>query len=358
MTGSVVDTTNAHSNQILAMTQTYHKILGDDFLFFSPTIKRQKNANGYHQQIKVFFKSRWMRYLELSIKLKLFHSKKIRKDELIITRDIFLAYIFNRKSNKVLYEVHNQFHTQLGQFLIKRLISKIGFIFSCNGLREYFKNQYGISGNHALVAHNGVFLDKYQNLNIKRAHVLKKHSLPEEKTILLHSGSLYKGRGIELLEPIVNSYDDVFVVCVGGKPDDVKYWKNFYKKNQNIAFLGHFNSDELIEIQKVSDINFLPMTENNPIWWATSPLKLFEYLASPGILLASKKGSLLEVVNEENALLFNPYDTKDLIKKMEIYFHQPEEIKRIKNNQKKLARVYTWNNRALKILEFGQSVKL
>ena len=355
ITGSELSTRNAHSNQISAMTKTYKKILKDDFLFFSVTRDKNKKDNDYNNYIFSKTNNRFTKYLKLCLTVSIRYRKKIKMHQTVITRDIFVAYYFKKLGFNVAYEVHNQFHTKAGRFLIRRLRNKILYIFSCKGLQDYFIERYNVPKNHSLVAHNGVFIENYSPLSQdKITAIKKKYDLPLNKTILLHSGSLYKGRGIELLKPIMDKFNKMYCVCVGGQPKDIEYWEEYYKEYPSIKFLGHFNSEMLIDVQRISDINFLPVTKNNKIWWATSPLKLFEYLASPGYLLASNVGSINEIISEDSAVIFDPYDEVDLVQKVEQIL-EGKVSENILKNQKILAEKYTWFNRAKNILHFVNS---
>jgi glycosyltransferase involved in cell wall biosynthesis len=67
-------------------------------------------------------------------------------------------------------------------------------------------------------------------------------------------------------------------------------------------------------------------SEKSPIYWCTSPNKIFEYMATNNPILAPNIGSIPEILNESNSYIFNIDDDSDLIDKIRIIMNNDNNI--------------------------------
>lgn len=169
----------------------------------------------------------------------------------------------------------------------------------------------------------------------------------------MHTGSLYEGRGAELFEVIIKNFPEIYFVQVGGSKEYVDKWKKYYKSYNNFQIIGHQDNDTLIRYQMSADLLFLPMTKKNPIWWCTSPMKIFEYMATGIPILGSNIGSVGEVITEKNAIVFNPEDEDCIVNGVKFFLGNKQEVNKLA--QKALEDIiqrYSWEIRGNNILEF------
>jgi len=177
--------------------------------------------------------------------------------------------------------------------------------------------------------------------------------LPQNKTIVMHTGSLFAGRGAELFDSVIRNFPELCFVQVGGKPVDIKNWQEHYKNYSNITFIGHQGNTTLIKYQMAADLMFLPMTKASKIWWCTSPMKLFEYMATGNPICTSRVGSLCEVVNEANSLQFDPENEQSIISAIQYFIDNREDCTKL--GSLCLAEVrkdYSWQKRIDRICRF------
>ena len=76
-------------------------------------------------------------------------------------------------------------------------------------------------------------------------------------------------------------------------------------KINNVKLLLKIERKNLLNHIKEADILLLPNTDDKINSW-TSPIKLFEYMASKRIIISSKIDSLREVIDENSAVFFIP----------------------------------------------------
>ena len=78
----------------------------------------------------------------------------------------------------------------------------------------------------------------------------------------------------------------------------------------------------------------------------TSPMKLFEYLAAGRPIVASRLPSLLEIVDENSAVIVEPNDPEALARGIEKVFADDKYAKMLAENARKLSLKYSWEERA------------
>jgi len=86
-----------------------------------------------------------------------------------------------------------------------------------------------------------------------------------------------------------------------------------------------------------------------------SPLKLFEYLASGNIIIASKLPVYSHILkNNYNSLLCNPNNPKEWGVKINKVLSDPHRYRYLAKNSLLTVKKYTWFNRAKEILNFAK----
>ena len=104
--------------------------------------------------------------------------------------------------------------------------------------------------------------------------------------------------------------------------------------------------DKVIFYQIACDYLILPMKKKGSLWWCTSPLKLFEYMATKNLIISSNIGSLKEILNNKNCIIYS----KDVIRGL-------NDALRVKDNSfvdqafQDVRKNYTWKIRAKNILK-------
>lgn len=279
---------------------------------------------------------------------------KIDKQAIVYTRDPEIGWLFNLRGCRTVYEAHTWPGNRI--WLYKFLIKKINKIIAISrGLADVFIKA-GYPKSRILVAADGVDLEKFDiDLDIEQAR--NKLNLPLDKKIVLYIGHLYEWKGAQDLAEAANLLEDNYLtVFVGGVNNDVAIFK---EKNQaliqegKIAVYQHQSRDLMPRWLKAADVLILPnKSRENISKYFTSPLKLFEYMASQGPVVASDLPSLREVLNEKNCLFFKPDEAKDLAEKIAWLLENPETADKIAEQAYQDVKNYTWERRARNIINF------
>ena len=171
---------------------------------------------------------------------------------------------------------------------------------------------------------------------------------------VLHTGSPYKGRGIENFIEICKASKDIFFIHIGGKVNELLELRKIAKKKRisNCLFLPNLSEDIIIKYQKGADLLFYIITEDWPTFWCCSPLKIPEYMASGTPILAPSIGSIKEMIDENNAFIFDPIEGSLKNSILEVKSNPILAEKKSKAAFNKVRKKYTWNIRANLLLKF------
>jgi glycosyltransferase involved in cell wall biosynthesis len=224
-----------------------------------------------------------------------------------------------------------------------------------NFLKKSLETQ-GIDAKNILVASDGVDFEEF-NLQISRAEAREKLGLPIDKKLVVYTGHLYDWKGAQTLADAATHLPaEVQVVFVGGTNEDAD---NFKEKNQNvknIIITGHKPHSQIPFYLKAADVLVLPNSGKEKIsQFYTSPLKLFEYMASGTPIVASYLPSLLEVLNEGNSVLVKPDNPQTLAEGISKNLRDKQFAVEISLQALKESKEYSWQKRAERIIDFIKS---
>jgi len=211
-----------------------------------------------------------------------------------------------------------------------------------------------INEEKVLVSPDGVNLERF-TLNIDRAEARKKVGLPMDKKIILYSGSFYSydWKGVDILLEVSKYLSgDCLVVLVGEYENKLAEMKDKYKSGK-IILLGQKSYAEVPDYLKSADVLVLPNKKGDAVSEKyTSPLKLFEYMASGTPIVASNLPSIKEILNENNAVLVEPNNPEALAFGIKRVLKDGEFSAKILKQALKDVQNYTWDKRARTILNF------
>jgi len=275
-----------------------------------------------------------------------------KRDFVIYTRDKFLSPISFFKKN-LIFEAHsfpgNYF---LYSLFLKRLK---GVVVITEKLKERFM-EHGIAGNKILVAPDGVDFGMF-DIGESQAACREKLGLPQDKKIVLYTGHLYEWKGANtLLEAARNfqfSISNFQFIFVGGTKEDIESFKDKARDLKNVLVVGHRHYSEIPYWLKAADVLVLPNSGKIEIsrHW-TSPMKLFEYMASKRPIVASDLPSIREILNEQNSVLAKPDNPEQLAQAIKEVLQNHELSDRISAKSFEDAKEFTWQKRAEKIYEY------
>ncbi len=279
------------------------------------------------------------------------------KGSWVMTRNSEIAWLFHLKGYKTVYYGH--FWPE-GKNILFRFFLRGADAVICNsrGTAEAFK-EHGF--RNVVTIQNGVDLEDF-SFKAGKEKLRKELALPPEKKIALYAGHLYAWKGTDILfeaAELLKDSPDTVLVLVGGTPDDhEKRAREAREKGlTNVLLVGHRQKSLIPRYLRSADVLLLP---NVPISAEsiryTSPIKMFEYMASGVPIVASALPSIREVLNEENALLVEAGNAKALAGGVKRILADTELARRISERARRDVSDFTWRSRAEEIRAFLEKV--
>jgi len=185
---------------------------------------------------------------------------------------------------------------------------------------------------------------------------------PRSPALVYYIGQLYPWKGVDVLVEAMPSVRGAELVIVGGLPpepdlDRVKRFVSSLSLDSRVRFRGFVPPRERsAEIVK-ADLLVIPLLDSTTARLFTSPLKLFEAMASGRPLVASDLPSIREILtHEENALLVPPGDAPALAAAIERLVSDRDLSRRLVARAFEDAKAYSWDRRAEAVSSFLESL--
>lgn len=342
----------ANRIQIISMARAWTNLLGNEFVLGVGSMD-EISAQGVNyivmgEGVKSYSLAwKYLRY----IKENEFTTVYCREEKLLFFMMLYNSLFF-RMPLTFCYELHHLVYMDV--WWHKFLLNRIDYLISITGTmrealvgKEYLKE-------HTLVAPDAADISLF-DIAISRHDARAKLGLPFEKKIVMYTGDIdepWKGVGT-LYEASKNFGEEYLFVNIGSKPHHVTYFRSLYPDRPNFLLLGHKPHAEIPLYLKSADVVVLPNSGKNEISRvSTSPMKLFEYMASGTPIVASDLQSIREILNERNAILVEPDNPGSLSAGIVCTLENPEQTEALAGQARCDVEKYTWDKRAAEIVRF------
>jgi len=270
---------------------------------------------------------------------------------------------------KLFYEAHGfpEKSTELHKLGI--LLNQIAGLITTNNQKRNRFQHIGIPPERILVAPNGVDLKRFKHRVFDKREARNSLSLPYDRRIIGYTGrleTLGKEKGVtQIIEAIAVLKRDspsskVTLCCVGG-PDEIRQKYQSYARQLGLSeveakFIEQVHPAEVPKYLSAFDICAMPFPWSQNYAYYMSPLKLFEYMASKRVILATKLPAVEEILKHKiNAYLVQPNDTKDLANGIHWLISHQKEAQRMADQAWQDVQEYSWEIRAERIVDFMKS---
>ena len=248
-------------------------------------------------------------------------------------------------------EIHDYFESSVG--LINRVVlPRLKYLIVTNAIKaEFLHKKYRIPRERMLVQPNAVAAKDFDILETRR-EARERLSLPQDERIIMYTGHLYAWKGGYTLAAAMEFIPNGTLYFVGGTDFDRNALQRFVAENQlpRISFIESQPHEKIPLYLRTADVVVLPNTAKEAVSREeTSPVKLFEYLASGTPIVATDLPSVREIVSEKEVIFAKPDDPRDMARAIENAFSADDARK---ESAISLARKHSWEDRARAISRF------
>jgi glycosyltransferase involved in cell wall biosynthesis len=324
---------NCELNILNSLKKVKFEKLKKNYLFTSKIQFNIKNITNYK---KINFIKR------VIFGYKVAKNIKNKKVDLIITRSLIASFFLSLSKINHFIEIH---HTLTGltkfiflnlDFINSRSIKKV--IFISKELAKQFEVKKKI------ILHDAIDLKNFP----------KKTSFKKIKNIG-YIGSLFSGRGIDIIMRLSKMNPDLNFFIVGKKKED----KMISRFPVNLEIKNFVIYSKVPKLLSQFDVLLMPYkrkvfvnSKNLNTADYCSPLKMFDYLASGKPIISSKMNGINEILKHKiNSILVEGEDLCKWNNALRLLINNKNLIKKISNNALKTSKFYTWENRVDTIIK-------
>lgn len=216
-----------------------------------------------------------------------------------------------------------------------------GFVAISSPIEKEFIS-VGIGHNRVFPIPNGIVTEQYQPVDASTKRALrKKLGLSARDSIIMYSGRLVRGKGVEHLlhtwEKVISSQKDVHLVIVGSGggislscEDELRRFVSDRGLDAAVTFTGF--TENVHEYLQAADLFVFP-TE-----YEAFGLSLVEAMACRLPVIATKVGGIPDIIRHlKNGILVEPGDSEALAREITNLLNQPQLAQSLAENARRTA---------------------
>jgi glycosyltransferase involved in cell wall biosynthesis len=172
--------------------------------------------------------------------------------------------------------------------------------------------------------------------------------------LVVYSGALHRFKGVDLLIDVAKELPQIQFAIAGGDAAQVQAYQQQAKEKQtqNVKFLGYLPQNQLASLLQAADILAHPHCSGEAATF-TSPLKLFDYMASGTPIVATEIPPLMEFKSSKAIAGWCPPDNPIQFAQCleQVLETHPRKLKGYSDSLEFVLQ-FSWENRAKKILSY------
>lgn len=290
------------------------------------------------------------------------HARKSRA-KVIYGRDwpILGALALAGAGRPVVWEAHDLPERDRSRSWLRRVLPRFdGIVAITNGVREALL-EMGADPDRILVAPDAVAWERFA-IQTSADDARRTLGLPVAGRVVVYAGHLYPWKGSHVLARTGRFLpEDVTICIVGGTPADVIAFRTYVQSEElgQVRVVGHVPPTQVPVWLRAADVVVLPNSAQSVIGSLyTSPLKLYEYLASGRPIVASDVPAIREVIRDgETGVLVVPDDPAALAEGIRTLLTDQVRADRIGNTGREWVQSRTWDARANLIRTFVETLE-
>lgn len=271
------------------------------------------------------------------------------RDDIVETNEWLPALLATFLSRNVVYEMHDFPEHFLPLYRV--LFHRVRFVITTNvWKKKELSARFNLAAGKIILERNGVDIEQFAPHNMGEAR--KRLGLPPDARIALYTGHLYSWKGVDTLGEAAHLLPNVLIYFVGGTEYDVAQFKKKYGGVGNIRIIGSRPHDEVPLWQSAADVLVLPNTAKEEIsLHYTSPMKLFEYMASERPIVASRIPSITEILDKDAGFFAEADDPKSFAEAIKNVITNANEAASRAARARTIVAKHSWERRARRLID-------
>ena len=270
--------------------------------------------------------------------------------KIVHTRDWNFVKAAIENGIPAIYEHHHHESKQFEPEIVQNPLFQIS-VTVADPVRESMI-QYGMPPEKVIKLHNGfnkLFIVRHPSA---AKEWREKLLVDERQHLVVYAGALRKFKGIDLLIDVAKEMPEVQFVFAGGSSSEVDAYQQQAKDKQvkNVTFLGYVQQEHLPSLLQAADVLAHPHCSGEAASF-TSPLKLFDYMASGTPIVATEIPPLMEFKSSGAIAGWcepdNPVKFAECLQ--QVLATHPRKVEGYTDNLE-FVRQFSWENRIAKIL--------
>jgi len=268
----------------------------------------------------------------------------MKKNKIVVTRHHKKLYetLFIKKFIKFknVHEMHEEsffylFKPKYTKNYFEKLLNKTdGIIFTNYSQVEFFKKEFGYFPKFKYTTlPNGVEIEKFKDIKMCN------------NKVLTYTGQFNRWKNVELLFSTLSLLPQSFSLRIAGGQNQkdinyIKYLTKKYKLNKRVDYKGFVDNKEIPNILNCSNVLLLPMGNNIQSKYLTSPMKLFEYMATKIPIVTVNYPSITSLTKECQNIFLAENTSQDFARKI------LEAINKSSKNEQKCIEKFSYDIRS------------
>lgn len=270
------------------------------------------------------------------------------------TTEILVGGLRAADRRRLAAEVHNLPESSARRLRVVSVLKKLrAVVVISDGLKEDLVKD-GMDPSNILVARDGVHLGRFESIpDVMEA---RHHLALEDRPTVVYAGQLYEWKGVDALVQAVGRLPGVQLLIVGGDHQNLPRVEALSQQHApgRVIFTGHVPHQAVPFYLAAGDVIALPNSAREVISRKyTSPLKLFEAMASRRPIVASDLPSLREVLrHNSNAYLVAPDDPPALAEGIDHLLQNEALRTRLSEQANADVQPFSWSERGKLVAKF------
>lgn len=292
----------------------------------------------------------WISYVTFSISVCLYILFRVPRNSIVYSNEALTALLATFVHRSVVYELHD--FPERSLLMYKILLKRVSKIITTNNWKkEKLIDRFQVPEEKIIVELNAVDIDQFDPVE-SQVEARTALGLPQNEIIVLYTGHLYGWKGADILAEAAKEIPEYLVYFVGGVDPHLQKFKDKYAHVDNLRIIGHRPHAEIPLWQRSADVLVLPNSGKEDISrYYTSPMKLFEYMASGTPVVASRLPSIEEIVSDDEIVFVDPDSTKELSEGIVLAMSDLDISDKKANSAHEQVLSHTWKARAQRIIK-------